>query len=126
MAVALRQAAEYQQPPAQALLLAGGGLEDGLDGLLLGVPDKAAGIHQQHVHGAVLPFRYQLIGAAYLVKQMLRIDGVLGASQGDDLQGGHYSAFSASASRSSSVRKSSEAYWARMLYHSTTFFMWET
>ena len=125
--IPLGQAAEHEDLPGQAALLAVHRLEDGLDGLFLGIADEAAGIQQQVIGIPVrVVLRQQGIGIPHLGEQVLGVDLVLGAAEGDDLQGGHQACSAAAASRSSSVRNSSEAKFFSSLYQSTTFFMWET
>ena len=125
LGIALGQAAEHQQATDFAGLLARDRGKNGLDGLFLRVADEAAGVDELDVDGTRLPFRNDLIGIPDLIQEMLGVDGVLGAPQGDDLQRRHYASASGASSASSSSTKSKEAKSLSWLYQSTTFFMWD-
>ncbi len=124
--IALAQAAEYDEPAALSPFLGLHGLEDGCDRLFLGITYEAAGVDEEIVGIAGID---DLIPVGRQLRQdMLGVDGILGASESYYPYGRHYSpaAAFASASLSSSVTNSRDAYFASSLYQSTTFFMCET
>ena len=60
-AVALGEAAEYQETADFPVLLALDGSQDGLDGLFLRVADETAGVDQLDIDGTHFLFRHDLI-----------------------------------------------------------------
>ena len=84
--VSLGQTAEHDEFPHFSGFLPVGGLEDGLDGLLLGVAYESAGVHKQDIDRLRTALRNQVIHTVKTGEQTLRVDGVLRTSQRYDLQ----------------------------------------
>ena len=87
--IALRQAAENDQFPGLAALPTLSGFQDGLDGLLLGIADEAAGVEQQVINiSGPFASRNHIERIPRLKQEMLGVDGVLRAAERDDLERG--------------------------------------
>ena len=84
--VTLRQAADHEQPLDASRPPRGRRPQDHIDGLLLGVADKAAGVDDHHaVVGAVAVEYDRVACGGELCRQVLRIDRVFGAAERDDV-----------------------------------------
>ncbi len=82
-AVPLHQATRHDQAAGAAGFLVRGHLQDGIDGLLLGRVDEAAGVDHQHV--GVAGMRRQLVAAGHqLAHHDFAIDEVFGTTQADE------------------------------------------
>ena len=71
------QAAKDKKAAHKAILLLLGGLQDNLDGLLLGISYEAAGVDGLNVYRAGIILRDYLIGIPYLIQKVLSVYGVL-------------------------------------------------
>lgn len=78
--VSLRKTSENHQSSYLARLLALGGGEDGLDGLLLRVADESAGVDEKHIDRTDLILRHNPPRVLDLRKKMFRVNRVLGTA----------------------------------------------
>ena len=84
--ITLAQAAHDEQPFDFTRLFGGGGPEDHVDRLLFGVADEAAGVDDHDFGiGAVAVVRDRIACGCELGHQVLRIDRVFRAPEGDDV-----------------------------------------
>ena len=122
--VTLGKASEYNDLTYLSLFLSFDRFKYSLDRLLLSITDESASIQQKHINRLINTFRYNFICTGHLRKNMFCIHLVLGTAECDSLKSHHFRRHLYSCSASSSgFTKSSEAYFLRALYHSTTFFI---
>ena len=106
--IPLREAARGHQHPTAAPLLVLGHLQDGVDALLLGRVDEAAGVHDQHLR--LLGVGGELIaGPPQQAQHPLRVHLVLGTAKADDAYVHTFSSSSLSQGASSSMASSDAA-----------------